>query len=165
MLVALRGCRSKADISRRLSICPSTREGCRCKLICGNDGAVSRKQFTRSEYFERSPLSLSSLSLPPFLSPFLSASSLTTSSQVRNARYVSLVPGLFLFFPLLIFHHLSRDDVFFRINTLVPKARSTLSTVTSQCRRREVVPHPFSLPSSLPPVPRQFPSQYAVANF
>lgn len=133
-----------------------------------DDGAVLRKQFTRSEYFVRSPLSLSSLSLPPFISASsFHGRSTGFNDELESQKRTICFPCsrlISLFSPFLFFITFPATT-FFRINTPVPKVRSTLSTVTSQCRWREVVPRPFSLPSSLPPVPRQFPSQYAVANF
>lgn len=84
-----------------------------------NDGAVSRKQFTRSEYFVRSPLSL--LSFSPSISLSLSLCFIFSRTLYRlqqRARksethdMFSLFPAYFSFFPLLIFYHLSRDDVF-----------------------------------------------------
>lgn len=77
-----------------------------------NDGAVSRKQFTRSEYFVRSPLSLLSFSPSLSASSFHGRSTGFNNELASQKRYVFLVSGLFLFFPLLIFYHLSRDDVF-----------------------------------------------------
>lgn len=119
-----------------------------------DDGVVSRKQFAR----HIASISSDFLSLLPSLSISISISRFANALQfrrrIRKSERQCAFPLFRLFSPL--FTPSVSPSTPFRINTPIPKVRSALSTVTSQCRWKEVVSHPPPSPAYPPPRPVNF---------